>query len=164
MSPNELETMSQPHTLNGESNMDVSNPDGLQIAPPTDSLPTPQVPAVDSIRILSPQNSKSVKLGETKRRKVSIGNPSLLSVGRQTRSGAGNSRLLSVSRSVVPKYKTVDQMKDEALSTRKRKLQQTYEAHDSKVRELFHLTKFITLADYDAKAAKEDKSEVFNEV
>ena len=43
----------------------------------------------------------------------------------------------------------------------RKRLEQTHEEHDALVRELFHLTKFVTLMGYDPEMARQDQSEVF---
>ncbi|WFD42778.1 DNA helicase [Malassezia psittaci] len=42
-------------------------------------------------------------------------------------------------------------------------LDTTHKEHDALVRELFHLTKFVTMTSYDPHAAKSDQSEVFRQ-
>ncbi|WFC98691.1 DNA helicase [Malassezia yamatoensis] len=42
-------------------------------------------------------------------------------------------------------------------------LDKTHKEHDALVRELFHLTKFVTMTSYDPDAAKSDQSEVFRQ-
>jgi len=64
----------------------------------------------------------------------------------------------------APKYESVEGIKNATRAAHMKRLQETYEHHDVKVRELFHLTKFVSLVDYDANAAKVDESEVFKEV
>ncbi|EMD33225.1 hypothetical protein CERSUDRAFT_108387 [Gelatoporia subvermispora B] len=49
------------------------------------------------------------------------------------------------------------------IEERKARLDSVFSAHDSLVREAFHLEKFVTLLSYDPKTAKEDNSAVFQE-
>jgi hypothetical protein len=144
-------------------------PDGPEHSQPdTHTSPGPVAPPVlqQTHTVLSPDgdNAKSLKVSSTKRRKVIANGPSVAFTRRETR-----------SRGVIPpppppktrapyRRKTADENKVAAKATRQKQLHDTYERHDSKVRELFHLTKFVTLVDYDAKAAKEEESEVFQEV
>src|SRR5215471_13749936 len=164
MSSNNQETMSHTHTLNGHTDMDVTNLD----------RPTPHAPVIppdsqnecmgDPIVVSSRELVKSVKVSSGKRRKVIEDNTSTLPGGRRTRFGAGNSQIHKQIKSAIPKNVTPKQVKNATRSAHQKRLHETYELHDTKVRELFHLTKFVTLVDYDAKAAKEDESEVFKEV
>ena len=59
---------------------------------------------------------------------------------------------------------TVEEVKENTRLSLTTQLQETYQRHDTKLRELFHLTKFVSLVDYDSNAAKQDESEVFREV
>jgi hypothetical protein len=164
MSSNDLETMSQPHILNGDSHIDVSNHIPPAISPSLTAHFSPTDYAVDPIQVSRGEISKSVRAGGTKRRKVSLETTSIPPGGRKTRFGNGTAQVRNKTKPVGPKQKTAQELKDATRSGHKKRLQQTYEAHDSKVRELFHLTKFVSLVDYDAKTAKQDESEVFREV
>ncbi|OCH93493.1 hypothetical protein OBBRIDRAFT_306276 [Obba rivulosa] len=57
----------------------------------------------------------------------------------------------------------VDSVRTAWIEERKARLDSIFSTHDSLVREAFHLEKFVTLLSYDPKAAKEDKSVVFQE-
>lgn len=164
MSSNELETMSHSHALNAVANGDVSNATN---SPPLVSA-RPPATQIEQQRDLQPvvnrESSKSVAVSPGKRRKVSTPETSNASAERRTRSRVANSHSLHPSKPSVPKYKSVDQLKDATKSLRQKTLHKTFTQHDSKLRELFHLTKFVTLVDYDAKTAKDDQSEVFQEV
>jgi len=164
MSSNELGTMSHSHTLNGVVNGDVSNANN---SPPLPPVPPPALQAerpADLTVVESRQSSKSVAVSPGKRRKVSTTETSNAPAERRTRSRVGTSHSLNPIKPPVPKYKSVDRIKEAVKSQRQKTLHKTFEQHDTKLRELFHLTKFVTLVDYNAKTAKEDQSEVFQEV
>jgi len=164
MSSNELETMSHPHTLDGVVNGDVSNINNSPLLPPT-TPPAPQTEyPVDLTVVETRESSKSVAVSAGKRRKVSTTKTSNAPAERKTRSRVGTSHSLNPIKRPVPKYKSANQIKEATKSQRQKTLHKTFERHDTKLRELFHLTKFVTLVDYDAKTAKEDQSEVFEEV
>jgi helicase SWR1 len=164
MSSNELETMSPSHTLDGLANGDVSNANNSHPVPQTTpSVPQTECP-VDLTVVETRESSRSVAVSLGKRRKVSTTETSNAPVERRTRSRVSTSHSLNLIKPTLPKYKSVDQIKDAAKSQRQKTLHTTFERHDTKLRELFHLTKFVTLVDYDAKTAKEDQSEVFQEV
>src|SRR5208282_6620841 len=153
--------MSHTHTLNGDPDMDVSNPDQST----TPALIISQSPQkeyiVDPVVVFSLETAKSVKVSAGKRRKVIQDDISTSPGGRRTRFGAANPQIQKVIKSTTSKNATPEQVKNATKSAHQKRLLETYELHDTKVRELFHLTKFVTLVDYDAKAAKEDETEVF---
>ena len=164
MSSNNQETMSHTHTLNGDTDMDVSNLDqSTPLAPIIPPVPQKEY-AVDPVVVSSRETPKSVKVSAAKRRKVIQDTTSTPPGGRRTRFGAGNPHIQKQIKSETSKHATPVQVKNATKSAHQKRLHETYELHDAKVRELFHLTKFVTLVDYDAKAAKEDESEVFKEV
>jgi hypothetical protein len=164
MSSNELETMSHNHTIGGEGDVDVSTEDRSGSVAPTCISVAPIGSAGDMTGVSTHEVSKSVKVSAGKRRKVSIAANSTPTVGRRTRFGAVKAPPKKAPKKELPKHTDVDQLKDVERSTRKKRLQETFDDHDSKVRELFHLTKFVSLVDYNAQTAKEDESEVFREV
>ncbi|KAH9856735.1 SNF2 family N-terminal domain-containing protein [Lenzites betulinus] len=47
------------------------------------------------------------------------------------------------------------------IQERRQELDNVFDTHDSLIREAFHLEKFVSLLTYDPKAAKEDRSDVF---
>ncbi|KAJ1306038.1 hypothetical protein OPQ81_010751 [Rhizoctonia solani] len=49
------------------------------------------------------------------------------------------------------------------IEQKKRELDEVYDTHDSLLRELFHLQKFVTLIGFDPNVAKQEKSEVWEE-
>ncbi|CAE6502352.1 unnamed protein product [Rhizoctonia solani] len=49
------------------------------------------------------------------------------------------------------------------IDQKKRELDEVYDRHDSLLRELFHLQKFVTLIGFDPKVAKQERSEVWEE-
>ncbi|EJD41611.1 hypothetical protein AURDEDRAFT_186421 [Auricularia subglabra TFB-10046 SS5] len=51
--------------------------------------------------------------------------------------------------------------KTEMIIARQARLEEIKDTHDEMVRELFHLEKFVSLVNYDPKAAKDDNSQVF---
>lgn len=164
MSSNELETMSYAYTLNGVADGDVltANNSPLIASAP---VPDPQTERHGDIPLVETREpSKSVVVSSRKRRKVSTTETSNTPAERRTRSRVGSSHSFHSTKPSVPKYKSLDKIKDATTSERQKTLHKTFERHDTKLRELFHLTKFVTLVDYDAKAAKEDQSEVFQEV
>jgi hypothetical protein len=164
MSSQNLDSMSDAHILNGVKAEDVS--ELVQMEPSTSfGHLDPSVDlATDSPMNVDSENATSLKTSATKRRKVSSnGTPSGLT-RRETRSGGAIPPPPPPKTRAPTKRKSADENKVAAKATRQKQLHDTYERHDNKVRELFHLTKFVTLVDYDAKTAKEDESEVFNEV
>jgi len=164
MSLQNLETMSHAHTFNGDTAPD--RPELVQIH--TRMSPDPVAPPIvhetDMVAGPDRESTKSLQVSTTKRRKVSVNCSAPPLSRRETRSG-GVIPPPPPQRTRAPqKRKTPDENKVAAKAARQKQLHDTYERHDNKVRELFHLTKFVTLVDYDAKAAKEDESEVFKEV
>jgi hypothetical protein len=164
MSSNELETMSHVHTVGGEGGVDMSTEDHSGSVAPACISVAPIGSAGDTARVSNREVSKSVKVSAGKRRKVSVAANSTPTVGRRTRFGAVKAPPKKAAEKEPPRYTAVDQIKDVERSARKKRLQETFDDHDSKVRELFHLTKFVSLVDYNADTAKEDESEVFREV
>ncbi|KAG8705126.1 swr1 complex component, partial [Ceratobasidium sp. 423] len=49
------------------------------------------------------------------------------------------------------------------IEQKKRELDEVYDRHDSLLRELFHLQKFVTLIGFDPNVAKQERSEVWEE-
>ena len=159
-----METTESPHTLDAKVVIDVSNNDQSTSISSNDTL-TPQTDiTIECVTVENVEIAKPVKVLGNKRRKVVESSILSATERRRTRSGSIRGQNLKTSRPVVPKYASVEQLKDVTKSEHKKKMQETYERHDSKVRELFHLTKFVSLVDYDAKIAKQDESEVFHEV
>jgi len=156
--------MSHRHALKGDAYMDVSNLDQSDSLAPITSPDHQNEYSVDPVIGSSGEIAKSVKISAGKRRKVVQDDTWTPSGGRRTRFGAGNTQIQKQVKSTTSKNATPEQGKNATKSAYKKRLHETYEVHDTKVRELFHLTKFVTLVDYDAKAAKEDESEVFKEV
>lgn len=164
MSSNDHETMSQLHVLNGDSHVDVSSHNHSESIAPDTPLPSPKELAAHPAVIFDQEATKSVKVSTAKRRKV-IRNENLGSAtGRRTRFGGASTPAQRSTKPTAPKYKTAEDIKNAAKSARQKRLVETFELHDNKVRELFHLTKFVSLVDYDTKTAKKDESEVFSEV
>jgi hypothetical protein len=112
--------------------------------------------AVDPIVVAPTARTTVVRTAPGKRRKVVSSRPTNALSQRRTRPDA------STKTSAVSK--TIKQLQEEAKAEKQKELHDTFEKHDDKIRELFHLTKFVTLVDYDAEAAKQDESEVFKEV
>ena len=164
MSSNNQETMSPPHTINGDTHVDVTNPHQMGPLPLISSPSPPREYAVDPVVVSSRGTTKSVKVSAGKRRKVVLDDASTPHEGRKTRFGTGNPPSKNIIKHTTPKYRTAEGLKNATKSARQKQLHETFELHDTKVRELFHLTKFVSLVDYDAKAAKQDESEVFKEV
>lgn len=156
--------MSQPHTVNGDTHDDVI--DIHQMDPlPMIASPSPQKEyAVDPVVVSSRETAKSVKVSVGKRRKVIANYTSTRQEARKTRFGAAKPHINNSDKSTNPKFRTAEEIQNATKSAHQKSLHKTFELHDTKVRELFHLTKFVTLVDYDAKAAKQDESEVFKEV
>ena len=164
MASNNQETMSHAHTLNGVTDMDVTNLDPPTPLAPIISADPQKEFEVDPVVVSSRETAKSVKVSPGKRRKVIQDDVSTPPGGRRTRFGAGNPQIQKQIKSADPQNATPERVKNATKSAHQKRLHETYELHDTKVRELFHLTKFVTMVDYDAKAAKEDESEVFKEV
>ena len=161
--------MSQIHTFGSEIQVDVFKPEN------TDS--TPSVPTEldenrsSEVRVneTNGEITKAVPVAGAKRRKVVQDTPPTVPSRRSTRFGGEQPPVVTpkqrpAPKSVIAKPITAAELKETSKTTRTKKLQETYQEHDAKVRELFHLTKFVTLVDYDVNAAKEDESEVFKEV
>ena len=164
MSSLNLDTMTGAHTLNGVKAEDVSELPQMETSTSSGHLGPSVGLAADLPANVDTENTKSLKTSATKRRKVSSSGPPSGLTRRETRSGGAIPPPPPPKTRVPPNRKTADENKAAAKATRQKQLHDTYERHDSKVRELFHLTKFVTLVDYDAKTAKEDESEVFNDV
>jgi hypothetical protein len=163
MSSNDLDTMSQHHALGGDYAADLSN--NTQLNSPSLVRPAspPAQSTLDTIVVTNGQVVKSVQVSAAKRRKVIPEASSNHSIARQTRFGATKPPAINNSKQKTLKSQTAEGIKNATRSAHKKRLQETYEDHDVKVRELFHLTKFVSLVDYDANAAKQDESEVFKE-
>lgn len=74
------------------------------------------------------------------------------------RNGILNSRLTEVSRQSPTAHL---HLRSGEIGQLQRQLDDVHSEHDMMVRELFHLTKFITYVGYDPDVAKEDRSHVF---
>lgn len=61
----------------------------------------------------------------------------------------------------VPLPEILDQRKREKVELAQAELEDVNESHDMLVRELFHLTKFVTMVGYDPDVARDDQSDVF---
>src|SRR5271170_3405627 len=164
MSSNNLETMSHSHTLNGIRPLDVLDHDQSPSIPPITSSPSQDDYPVEVGIISNREVATSVKVSTGKRRKVVINGNSTPLAPRKTRFGSENSKNHNPVKSKTHKPVSAEKIKTVTKATRQKRLHETFELHDTKVRELFHLTKFVTLVDYDAKVAKQDESEVFKEV
>ena len=164
MSSNDLETMSHDHAIGGEAAVDVSG--NAQLNSPAFTLPllSPVDPATEIKVVANGQVAKAVQVSAAKRRKVIPETATSSNIPRQTRSGAIKPPAISSTKQKAPKPQTVEGLKNVTRAAHKKRLQETYEHHDVNVRELFHLTKFVSLVDYDANVAKGDESEVFKEV
>jgi hypothetical protein len=156
--------MSHPHTVNGDTHVDVINTHQTDPLPAIASPPPLKEYAVDPVVVSSRETAKSVKVSAGKRRKVIDNYTSIPQEARKTRFGGAKPQINNSDKSAAPKYRTAEEIKNVTKSAYQKRLHKTFELHDTKVRELFHLTKFVTLVDYDAKAAKQDESEVFKEV
>lgn len=164
MSSNDLETMSQIHSLDVDTRVDGLSHDN--------SIPEPLIgghtdrdgDSVENSVLDSREFAKPVRVASGKRRKITLDASSIQAIARRTRSGGDRPQPPALVKRTTLRPDTVEKLRHGATSSRKKKLQEIFEVHDNKVRELFHLTKFVTLADYDAKAAKDDESEVFQEV
>lgn len=164
MSSNELETMSQDHAISGDDTIDVQNPDQVNSSAPI-CASNEQAELHDIITVIPDgEHARSVRVSAGKRRKVVPENSSTPALGLRTRNTIVKPPVVHPKRSRVVKQGTFEGIREATRSARKKRLQETFELHDGKVRELFHLTKFVSLVDYDTKAAKEDESEVFREV
>ena len=164
MSLQNLESMSHAHALHGDTAMDGSELVEIHVHTAADPVVPPMVHERDILATPDSENTKSLQVSLTKRRRVTVHGSLPPFSRRETRSG-GVIPPPAPQRTRAPsKRKTSDENKVSAKAIRQKQLHDSYERHDSKVRELFQLTKFVTLVDYDAKAAKEDESEVFKEV
>lgn len=164
MSSNELETMSHDHAISGENTIVVKNQDqDNSLAPNCTS--NEQAELHDIITVIPDgEQAKSVRVSAGKRRKVIPENRSTPALGLRARNTIAKPPLVNSKKPRAVKQETFEGIKEATRSALKKRLQETFEIHDGKVRELFHLTKFVSLVDYDANAAKEDESEVFLEV
>ncbi|KAN0062939.1 swr1 complex component [Thecaphora frezii] len=68
---------------------------------------------------------------------------------------------VSVLMAQKPFEEMLAQRRHEKLAASQAELEQIHDSHDTLVRELFHLVKFVTLIGYDPEVAKQDRSEVF---
>lgn len=164
MSSNDLEAMAENHSIAGERAVDVSS--DAQLNSPSFKQPlSPLIDSAHEVKVFANGDvAKSVQVSAAKRRKVMPEIPSSSAVTRQTRFGATKPPAINNNKHKAPKIQTLEGVKNATRSAHKKRLQETYEVHDVKVRELFHLTKFVSLVDYDANSAKDDESEVFKEV
>src|SRR5271156_1339417 len=138
-----METTESPHTLDTKVVVDVSNNDQSTSISSNDTL-TPQTDiTIESAGVENVEIAKPVKVLGNKRRKVVESSTLPTPEVRKTRFGSIRGQNLKTSRPVVPKYASAEKLKDVTKAERKKKMQETYERHDSKVRELFHLTKFV---------------------
>ncbi|KAJ1597642.1 hypothetical protein NDA14_006934 [Ustilago hordei] len=62
---------------------------------------------------------------------------------------------------VAPLSEILDRRKKEKVAVAQSDLEQVHDDHDMLVRELFHLTKFVTMVGYDPHLARNDQSDVF---
>jgi hypothetical protein len=164
MSSNDLEAMSHAHATAGELAVDVSSDAQLNSPSLKEQLSPPRDSAQEAKVLTNGEVAKSVQVSAAKRRKVISETASSGAVPRQTRFGAIKPPAINSNKQKTSKVQTLEGIKNATRAAHKKQLQETYEVHDVKVRELFHLTKFVSLVDYDAKAAKHDESEVFKEV
>ncbi|PWY99289.1 hypothetical protein BCV70DRAFT_162873 [Testicularia cyperi] len=61
----------------------------------------------------------------------------------------------------VPFPEILSKRRQEKVALAQSDLEEVHEDHDLLVRELFHLTKFVTMVGYDPEVARQDKSDVF---
>ncbi|SAM85948.1 related to SWR1-DEAH-box protein, putative RNA helicase [Ustilago bromivora] len=61
----------------------------------------------------------------------------------------------------APLSEILDRRKKEKVAVAQSDLEQVHDGHDMLVRELFHLTKFVTMVGYDPHLARNDQSDVF---
>jgi len=164
MASNHVDIMSQIHTFGNEIKVDVLKPENTN----TTLSNTQATLERHSIPVNHDQPNgeiaKAVPVSAGKRRKVVEDNVPAPPVRRTTRFRAEKPPPPPTKRRSVSKIVTVEELKEKSRMTRTKKLQETYQQHDSKVRELFHLTKFVSLVDYDDEEAKRNESEVFREV
>ena len=163
MSSNELDRMNGAHILDAEAPCSLEN--NLQ----TDARTGSTSRDAGGLMLLSeddfpPEVARSVKVSPAKRRKVIQSQGLTSSSVRRTRSGGTKPQTGSSTTNPVPAYRSAEQIKQRAKTIRQKRLHETFEQHDNKIRQLFHLTKFVSLVDYNVKTAKEDESEVFKEV
>jgi hypothetical protein len=164
MSSNDLETMSQGHAISGESTVDVPDQDEVNSLPPVHPASNPKELGDIIAVIPNGETTRSVQVSAAKRRKVVAEKSSTPALGLRTRNTTVKPPVINPKKSKVVKRETLEGIKEATRSAKKKRLMETVEVHDGKVRELFHLTKFVSLVDYDANAAKGDESEVFKEV
>src|SRR5436305_4988411 len=156
--------MSHTHTINGEPPLAVSDHQQSSIIPSIASLPG-QSNNISGCEAISSQDvTKTVKISAGKRRKVVTNGTSTPAAPRKTRFGGEKTIDYKLVKSTTAIPISSEKFKTVTKASCQKRLHDTFELHDSKVRELFHLTKFVTLVDYDANAAKQDESEVFQEV
>lgn len=62
---------------------------------------------------------------------------------------------------VAPLPEILDRRKKEKVALAQSDLEDVHDGHDMLVRELFHLTKFVTMVGYDPDVARNDQSDVF---
>ena len=164
MSSNDLDAASPNHALGGEAVLAVSSDTQLNAPSLAHASRPPTDPSLDVQGAANGLVAKSVQVSAAKRRKVISEAAARSNTPRQTRFGAAKPSAINNNKQKPPKNQSVEGIKNATRSAHKKRLQETYEHHDVKVRELFHLTKFVSLVDYDANAAKKDESEVFKEV
>jgi len=165
MASNDVDIMSQIHTFESEIKVDVLKPENRLPTNTNGISSTRRHSSPLKTNDLNGEITKSVPVSAGKRRKVVQDISSDPPIRRTTR--FGNERpppIASTKRRSISKPVSMEDIKEKSRSIRTKKLQETFQEHDSKVRELFHLTKFVSFVDYDPKAAKEDESEVFKEV
>jgi hypothetical protein len=109
-------------------------------------------------------SAKAVPVSGAKRRKVAYQETPPAGVGRRAKFGVRGTKRDNSLRQNAKTSDTAEDIKESRRTLLTTRLQETYQTHDTKLRELFHLTKFISLVDYDPDAAKEDESEVFRDV
>jgi hypothetical protein len=164
MPSNELETMPRLHATKGNTHVDVSNSDQANSNPSLAARASRREYAADPVIVSAREAVKTVRVSAGKRRKVIQSQSSTSFALRRTRFGGTKSLRQRLPGSTAPIYNTVEEIKEETKAARQKQLHETFEKHDNKVRELFHLTKFVNLVGYDVETAKEDESEVFKEV
>ena len=164
MSSDDLETMSQIQSLDVDTRVDVLSHDNSIPEPLTSGQADRGGDSVENSVLDSREFAKPVRVASGKRRKIIPDASSTQAIARRTRSRGERPPPPAPVKRTTLRPDNVEKLRHGATSSRKKRLQEIFEVHDNKVRELFHLTKFVTLADYDAKAAKEDESEVFQEV
>jgi hypothetical protein len=165
MSSNDLETMSQGgHAISGYSTADVPDQAQVNSLPPVNLASNPKELGDIIAVIPNRETARSVQVSAAKRRKIIPEKSSTPALGLRTRNTTVKQPVNNPKKRKAVKRETLEGIKEATRSARKKRLQETIEVHDGKVRELFHLTKFVSLVDYNASAAKGDESEVFKEV